>query len=564
LATTSLPTGKTVRRAVLQRKVSVLNAPVKTFEPPTRTREAPSTNRSFQKYISGRINPARVPSKFVPTPAGSPLSLGSSNLGFDALNDVDQGFASGFIFEPPDQGLTVGSGLVLEAVNDAFAFFDASSGADLFGQTDVGGVLVNNAVDLAFFSSLLGLDVRPTDPRCYYEASTGHWFISFLGLGATRNYLVIAVSFANDPIDYYLYALDITDDGTDGTPSHTGCPCFGDQPLIGADQYGFYVSTNEFYNTLDGFNGAQVYAFDKAAMEAGSSPNVIQFSLGALEEGIAYSVVPANVPPGGSFDTNNGGTEYFLSSMDFFGTLDNRIAAWAMTGSSNLPTNPNLLAMHEVTLGSEIYGTPPDNQQPAGPLPLVNYLLANYGIKEKEELLASNDDRMQQVVFANGSLWSSLETVVKTGNGPTRTGAAYFVVTPNFPDAGSFTPSISKQGYISVLNQSMLFPAVGVNASGQGVVSFSVVGPNIYPSAGWAKLDASGAGSPKIAAVDALPDDGFSGYSAFGGNRVGRWGDYSGAVSDEAGNIWVATEYIPNRARFTYANWGTFISSVTP
>ena len=62
-----------------------------------------------------------------------------------------------------------------------------------------------------------------------------------------------------------------TNDGTNGV-SHPGCPCFGDQPLIGADAKGFYVSTNEFPIFAAGFNGAQVYAMSKAALAAGTLP----------------------------------------------------------------------------------------------------------------------------------------------------------------------------------------------------------------------------------------------------------------------------------------------------
>ena len=47
-------------------------------------------------------------------------------------------------------------------------------------------------------------------------------------------------------------------------------------------------------------------------------------------------------------------------------------------------------------------------------------------------LVDTNDDRMQQVMFANGKLWSTVTTVVKTQNGPTRTAAAWFALTPGW------------------------------------------------------------------------------------------------------------------------------------
>jgi hypothetical protein len=35
-------------------------------------------------------------------------------------------------------------------------------------------------------------------------------------------------------------------------------------------------------------------------------------------------------------------------------------------------------------------------------------------------------------------------------------------------------------------------------------------------------------------------------------------------VADENGNLWLASEYIPGGTRTTLANWGTFISRVSP
>ena len=63
----------------------------------------------------------------------------------------------------------------------------------------------------------------------------------------------------------------------------------------------------------------------------------------------------------------------------------------------------------------------------------------------------------------------------------------------------------------------------------------------------------------------AFPEDGFSGYQGFARTpRTARWGDYTAAVADAAGDIWFGVEYIPNLPRTVNANWGTFIAKVTP
>ena len=155
---------------------------------------------------------------------------------------------------------------------------------------------------------------------------------------------LLAVSKGSDPRgDFFIYTFDTTNDGSHGTPDHGNCPCFGDQPLIGADKNGFYISTNEFSLVAPDFNGANVYAISKSALTAGTANRATAFHRPTLAEGQAYSVQPATTPPGGNYASENGGSEYFLSALEFTGGLDNRIALWAMTNTSSINSaHPNL------------------------------------------------------------------------------------------------------------------------------------------------------------------------------------------------------------------------------
>ena len=104
------------------------------------TMTGPEVDVTFTKpQISGTISPSRVPSAHVPRPAGSAIvGTESDNFsGFAGLTHLDQRLASGgnqFSLEPPDQGLAVGNGFVVEAVNAAVAVFD-TSGNQLSGPT---------------------------------------------------------------------------------------------------------------------------------------------------------------------------------------------------------------------------------------------------------------------------------------------------------------------------------------------------------------------------------------------------------------------------------------------
>jgi hypothetical protein len=151
--------------------------------------------------------------------------------------------------------------------------------------------------------------------------------------------------------------------------------------------------------------------------------------------------------------------------------------------------------------------------------------------------------------------------------GPVRAGAAWFILTPSV-GSGQVSASVLNQGYVAIDSphqNSVMFPAVGVNAAGKAAISFSVVGEDFFPSAAYALLDAvKGAGPIIISGRGVSPNDAASGYAPFG-FRVSRWGDYSAAVSDEAGHIWMGAQMIPvNPPVILLANWGTFITEVTP
>lgn len=541
---------------------------------------APDVDVRFTKpLISGTISPARIPADHVPRPAGNPI-LSGSFFGFLGLTHRDQrlaptGVAGGrnFSLEPPDQGLAVGNGFVVEAVNDAIAVFETN-----------GNRLSRKALSLFLNLPPSIRAISPTqivfgpflsDPRVYFDWDTGHFFFTVLeidldpktGAFGNASKVFIAVSQTNNPTGTWnIFQLNVTNDGD---AVFGACPCFGDQPLIGADKVGFYINTNAFSLATSRFRGTQLYAISKKKLETGTPPSVtaVRFHNLTQAEGPAFSVQPATVPPNGSFDLNNGGTEFFVSSLDFTSTLDDRLAVWGLTNTSSLDTTPNLHLTHRV-ITTQVYGQPPDAEQKPGPTPLRDAIAAGshpFGrFNNHLELVASNDDRMQQVAFADGKLWTALNTVVKTQNGPDRTGAAFFILTPSFI-GGQVEATVFNQGYVAINSpsqNSVMYPSIGVNSSGKAVIAFSVVGQDFFPSAAFATLDAnSGAGPIVISGPGAFPDDGFSGYFPF---RVARWGDYSAAVADENGAIWFGNEMIPNAPRTLFANWGTFITKVTP
>ncbi len=512
--------------------------------------------------------------------SGTPDIPGNSIAGgagtaaaWNAISHLDQRRAgtgsytnTQFSLEPPDQGLCVGNGKVVEAVNNAVRVYDTKGNA------------LTSVTALSQFFGLAPEIVRTTltfgpfisDPKCYFDAATNRFFLTELELevnSATGAFTgpsdqLIAVTMTGDPTGTWaIYTFSTTDAG------RAGCPCFGDQPLIGADANGFYISTNEFGVLSNAYYGAQLYAISKAALAANApSPAVTHIDAAPRtlsQGGLAYSVQPATSPDA-TFATANGGTEYFLSTTDWsagpaIGVRARTIEVWALTNTSSLTGASPALALTNIALPSELYAQPPNAVQADGPTPLANL------VHDRLELLDTNDDRMNQVVFAAGHLWGAANTAVKPPNGPVVGGIAYFIVSPS-DSSGTLSASMALQGYVGVSNEDVLFPSIGVTPAGGAVMAFSLVGPDFHPSAAYARISAtSGAGDIHVAGAGALPDDGFTGYDEITpSNGSARWGDYSAAVADLNGHIWMAAEYIPNAPRTVFANWGTFVSEVTP
>lgn len=554
-----------------------------TSGPETRPFE-PGPDAMASAAVHTRSNaPSHVPAKDVPRPASLPVSNGAAAKRIEGLNLKDQRTSNGgnsFSLEPPDQALCVSSYQVIEGVNDVFDIYAKS------GSAQSAPMSYNRFFNDAFDINRTPGAVNPygpfvSDPKCYFDPALQRFYMTELELGTDpatgafngQSYVDIAVSRTSTPTtssaDWYLYQLDVANAGGKDTTTgsagqnlqtHPGCPCLGDQPLIGADTTGFFITTNEFPIAGAGFNGAQLYALDKAALANGTlkvqrfeSPTGIP-----LAEGTAYSVQPATSPAAAEWSTANNGTEYALSALDFSAQFDNRIASWAFTNTASLATATPAVQLSKVVMDSETYGQPPKVQQKTGSYPL------GQSLKDKLNLLDTNDDRMNQVVYSGNKLWSGVNTAVKTQNGPTSTGIAYFVVSPAATSA-----TMANQGYVAVNSNSLMYPSIGVSSTATGnkaAMVFTLAGGGYYPSTAYVTLSPNGAltSGVKIYGAGTKPADGFTGYPQYGGSGVERWGDYSAAVADPDGTIWTAAEYVPGTFGYPpyLANWGTAIGAV--
>jgi len=565
----------------------------------------------------------------VPVTAGQgvsstgPLSVLST---FDGLNHRQQRLANNrnqFSLEPPDQGLCVGNGMVMEIINDVMRVYSPN------------GTPLKSVEDLNTFFGYVPAIIRgtpnvfgpfATDPSCYYDKDTNRWFADMLTIDVFAkndpahnirggdftgtNHLDLAVSNTSNPTgSWTIYRIPVQDDGTQGTPNHhcTGIApfgqattptnpnaCLGDYPHLGADANGIYLTTNEYSFFGNDFHGAQIYALSKAALASlAASVAVTQFDTHGADAGNSgFTIWPATAPAGLNSHAN-AGTEYFMSSNaadEAHGNgstvgprRSNQLLVWSLTNTSSLASSH----LSHSTLTAGLYVVPARSEQKAGETPLIdclnkkscatNFLLGapDPFAPEHEYTVDSNDTRMQQVVFAAGKLWGALDTAVNS-SANTRAGVEWFVVNPTA--AGG--PALLNSGYLAVKQNNVTYPAIAVTPDGNGVMAFTLLGRDFFPSAAFASINADGVGAVQVAAQGLGPADGFSGTAVFNAPNPARprWGDYGAAVVDGS-NIWMASEYIGQTCdlptylatgascggtRTTLANWDTRITEVNP
>jgi len=514
-----------------------------------------------------------------PSPPGTPVVRNpGAATGFNGLSHADQRLAgtgiyvnTQFSLEPPDQGLCVGNGFVVEPINDAFAVY-SERGTQLTAATALNQFYKRSPAVIRSTPAVLGDFL--SDPKCYWDPVGNRFIQTILEVDApgnfsgaapfNRTHVLIAVSVTSDPRGtWILYSMDTSNDGQDGTPAHTGCPCLPDQPLLGANRDGVFIATNEFQNNPQFFfNGGQIYGLGRAALESGASSVVFtHLDVGTVPTGDRNLPFWGSIQPSVSVNPRSG-TELLMTGgpEDVFqnnAPLDNRIAAWSLTGTGSLRgSNPRLRLSH-VVLRSETYGLPINTgaTQKFGPTPLGT------SVGEPLQKINANDSRMNQVVDLNGVLLGGVNTTVTSATGPPRVGIAYFAVGAAGTPFG-VVARILNQGYVAVNGENVLFPSIAVNRFGVGAMAFTLSGPDFFPSAAYVRFAFGRTVGPiHISGPGVLPEDGFTGYAAFQSPTPGvaRWGDYSAAVFAD-GAIWMGNEFIPGTPRTVNANWGTFLS----
>lgn len=509
-------------------------------------------------------------------PHGGPGGGKAPKLGasFDGLDFFDSRFANGgnqFSSEPPDQGLCVGNGKVVEIINSAYQVFDMQ-GHPLIDPVDINS-LFGYPVEANHATGDFG--PKMSDPTCLYDQQTNTFFV-VAGVddlntdGTPKGTTHVDVLVGSDPTAAYTrYQIDTTNAMACTDADGHADACDWDYPQIGADANGFFITVDIFDETQTKFVGTNIYAIPKVKLA--SKPATLPVTTintngfaPSEDSGQFMGMLPAVSPGSDQFSSADNGTEYFAESRAVFtsdGTADS-LEVVKLTNTKSLTTSSPSLHLTASTVDTEEYGVPGPAEQKKGQTPLADCLGSNMkipafdlpcwavagpaiGIFQKtkfhESVLDAGFSFVGGVSYVQGKLWITLGTAATDSHDNSFDGAAWFVINTSGRGLG-----VANQGLLVDDGTNLIFPSIAATADGSAALAFTIVGPHDFPSAGYAGLDAkSGTSDVRIAQKGAGPQDGFSEYSPFfsDGSPQPRWGDYSATVAD-GNSLWIANEYV--------------------
>ena len=423
---------------------------------------------------------------------------------------------------PPDTMGAVGPSHALNTLNSGVAVFDKATGTKLSETT------------LQGFWAPLGTGVgQPArspvfDPKVLYDPGSGRFlFVTLGGSSSPNSWLLLAVSATSDPAGAWSrWAIDADRDGGNQTFAN-----WADYPGLGVDDNNVYVTANMFNAPQNNFQYPKAWVVPKAQLLSSSATltwTEFRAPFGGTSNG--FSMQPAHtfgpVP-----------TEYFVHEGYFItGTPPRRfLRLSAVTFPAGSPIWADL-GFIEV------------NSYPITALPLAPQ-------QNDTHLIETNDARMLNAVYRNGSLWAA-HTVGNSAN--TRTEAAWYELNPAVAGPLSLPGTPVQQGRVSDPNRFYFFPSIAVNGFGDAGIGFSGSSPSEFAGAfftGRGSGDPPGTTQP-VATLQA----GLSTYFKDFGSGSNRWGDYSGTSVDPSDDatFWTTQEFAASPANTWGIRWGAF------
>jgi hypothetical protein len=463
--------------------------------------------------IQGERNENKRPRPVPQAPQAGADSVVQSSMGPSAATSITgfEGVGLGNYSvnsAPPDTTGAAGATQYVQAVNSAFAVFNKSTGAIVYGPANVNTLF-------AGFGGRCQTD-NDGDPIVQYDKAANRWIVSQFAVSATPYTQCVAVSTTSDATGTWnRYAFTYNQ--------------FNDYPKIGVWPDGYYVSYNMFTSS---FQGSRVCALDRSAMLAGTAATQQCFQLSNSFGGLLPSDLDGSTaPPAGS-------PNYFLN----FGSSSLRLWKFSVNWTNPLastftgPTSIPVASFATACGGGTCIPQPGTPQKLDSLADRLMYRLAYRNLGGTEILLVNH----------------SVDLGAK-GKNPT-IGARWYELRKN--TSGNFV--VRQQGTYAPTNASRWMGSIAMDKNGNIALGYSLSSTSIYPSIRFTSRNAADALGTMGIEENILTGSGAQIKDFY---NLTRWGDYSHMSVDPVDDctMYYTTEYLASNGTF---NWHTYVGRI--
>ncbi len=497
--------------------------------PSARALSVPTTAEGAREHAAPRVkDPSTLPAPLAPARSNEVQDSSQPTFG-QGLGPSQALAASATIASfagldytgkiPPDPIVAAGPNHLVAAVNAKFGIFSKS-----------GALLAQTAAN-SWFSNVLpnisALD-GAYDPKVIYDPAAGRWILVYLASDTkTESWILLSVSAGSDPTGSWCN-IPLRGDRNGGAPSGN----WSDYEGVGLDNQALYITTNQYELTSAGdgkFQYARLRIIAKSQLY-GACASPSYFDFWDLRDPGSPTEAVFTLRPAITFGT--AGVEYLVNNSPF--ETSTYFTLWSLTNP--LSGSPSLTAQNVPVTQTT---SPPNADQLGGtggtsdcPAPC---------------LIDTGDARLLDLVYRNGSLWTSHNVAGGTGNAYSR--ARYVRI------AVGGAPAVLEDLAFGLDGCWYYYPAVAVDQGNNLGLVFTRSCTSEYAGVrytGRAATDATLQGSTLLKAGETNYLNPASGKN--------RWGDYSGAAVDPAdpSKIWFLGEYAASPAN----HWGTWAGQV--
>ena len=414
-----------------------------------------------------------------------------------AIPDNFQALPDNLVVIPPDTHGAVGPGHLIVALNSQVRVSNRA-GTPLVADRTLNG-----------FWGAIGGGSGAFDPRAVYDPYANRWVVvSCDDARVASSAILVAVSQDGNPTGSWdAYRLDV--DATNAV--------WADYPSVGFNARWVVVQFNLFETADDDFVRSEIYAFDRSALYAGTASHSVASDITGFTQVPALTYDPAQ-------------NDLFL--LESFSSAAGQLRLRKLSGPVAAPV---LSTVGFPTAPPWQFIPPFDDHAPqAGSV----------------QRIATNDARIQNLVYRNGNLWAT-HTVFTATPGPVgRASVQWWQL--------STAGGVLQNGRIDDPTGANFyaFPSIAVNKLDDALLGFSCFAATRFASACYAfrkSTDAPGT----FQDVATLKEGLASYYKIFTGS-VNRWGDYSAAQVDPVNDVdlWTIQEYADTPANRWSTWWG--------